>query len=293
MKKFGRNYELSVEGSDGNILTITLPFTLEMDIERNVLSSANTSSIRIYNLSARHRNLIRKNIQDYGTLRTVILRAGYGDNMPVVFAGNISQAWSVREGTNFITQIECFDGGFAFVNGQTSITFPAGTQRAEVFKALTANLVGVQFGAIGNFKGTLSRAMTLSGNTANILNELSAGGFFVDNSKAYVLSENECIPSQGLDTVDPASGLLNTPVWEATILHFDMLFEPRLVIGQILNLESQTETVLNGQYRVVSLHHTAMISPSVSGDAITSVGMLSPQKGKSLQVVGSSFEGAA
>lgn len=291
-KKFGRNYSLDIQTQDGSTLTIAPPFTVEFDITRNILSSANVSSIRVYNLNANHRSQIRKNITDLGDLRLIQLKAGYGDNIPIVFSGNITQAWSVREGTNFISQIESFDGGFAFINSITDVSFPANTAQQTVIETLVQNLsaAGVQMGAIGTFDGSLSRGNAYSGNTTDLLRQLTSGRFFIDNGKAYALSDNECL-SGPLTLINTASGLLGTPVREQSIINFDMLFEPRLKLAQRVELQSGNaeETIrqnFNGIYKVVSIKHRGMISESVGGDAITSVGLLQPLGSQTLTVVG-------
>lgn len=272
MDKFGRNYLLSVGLHDGGTLTIEPPFTVEFDITRNALSSANISSIRVFNLSEKNRNQIRKNNFDYGDLRLIQLRAGYGDNLPVVFEGNISQAWSVREGVDFITQIESFDGGYAFATATVNETFPSGTPNATIIDNLIGGLPGVERGAIGNYPGAISRGNSYSGSTVGILADLTGGGFFVDNGKANCLNDNECLVGE-LQVINSASGLLGTPVREQTILNFDILFEPRLIIGQQIELDSITGANFNGVYKIISIKHKGVISGVVSGNAITSVGL--------------------
>lgn len=286
MAKFGRNYNLSIEKQNGSTLTVRPPFTVEFDITRNVLTSANVSSIRVYNLNENNRSQVRKNINDYGDLRLIRLEAGYGNNLPIVFEGNITQAWSVREGVNFITQLESFDGGFAFANAVTNTSFPSSTDQQSVIESLVANLAssGVKLGAIGSFPGSLSRGAAYSGSTTSLLRELTGGRFYIDNGKAYALADNECIAGP-VTLIDAKSGLLNTPVREQTIINFDMLFEPKLIIGQQVTLRSGTDSNFNGVYKVISLKHRGMISEAVCGDAITSVGLLQPLGSQTLTIV--------
>lgn len=274
MLKFGRNYKCSIQTQDGNTLEVTLPFTIEFDITRNTLTSANVCQIRLYNLSAQNRNQIFFNSSNVGTNRTVELKAGYGSNLATVFSGNISEAWSLREGTNFITQIECFDGGFAFVNGNNvSVTFPAGTPFLTVIQTLMGKLPNVTIGAIGNYPGVLLRSNTYSGNAAQLLFEITGGGFFIDNGKAYALGTNEYVPQPGIvTTVSPASGLLGTPQLERTTLRFEMLFEPSLNVGSLVLVQSSTinsNFSLNAPYKLTSIKHRGMISGAVSGNATT------------------------
>jgi len=272
LDKFGRNYALKVGTASGETLTITLPFTIEFDITRNTLTSANVCQIRLFNLSQKNRNLIRFNVSDYGQFRPITLTAGYGPliGLPVIFKGNISAAWSVREGVNFITQIECYDGGFAFNNGQAANTFPSGTPRKVVLTELAKTLPQTALGAIGDYLGYLTRGNSYSGNSAEIISDLSGGGLFIDQGKVNVLQTNECIAgTSGTTTVDASAGLLGTPVLERTIIRFDMIFEPGLNVGHKVKLVSATEQNFNGDYKVIGVKHRGMISEAVCGSVIT------------------------
>ncbi len=197
MDKLGRNYVLTLSTPQAAApIVVTLPFTLEFDITRNTLSSANVCQVRLYNLSADVRNAVRFNPSNLGqSLQWPIeLRAGYGPNpaaLPVIFQGNVSQAWSVREGTNFITQIECFDGGAAYQQGQTNQEFPAGTTTQAVIATLAKTLPGVTLGAVGDYPGVLARGNAYTGSTTEILTELTGGGFFIDQGQANALGTNE------------------------------------------------------------------------------------------------------
>ena len=272
MDKLGRNYILTIQGTNFPIpLIITLPFTIEFDITRNTLTSANVCQIRIYNLSPKNRNLIRRNVTGYGDpYQAITLQAGYGTSLPIIFTGNVSQAWSVREGTNFITQIECYDGGFAFVNGQTNLTVPAGFPYQLLIADLIKTLPNVNLGAVGSYIGSSPRANTYNGNTIQILKELTGGGFFIDNGTGNALGNNEYSIGIGSPLViNAAAGLLNTPILEQTIVRFDMIFEPSLNPGNSVILISATEANFNGMYKVTAVKHRGMISQTVCGSAIT------------------------
>jgi hypothetical protein len=279
MQKFNRNYVLNVGTAGGGLLTVEPPFTVEFDVTRNTLTSANVCSIRIYNLSKNNRNLLRFNAYDQGDYRVVQLFAGYGQNLSQIFSGNVTQAWSVREGTNFITTVESFDGGYAFNNGFSNTNFPAGTSLATVIGALAGSLPNVQPGYIGSYPGTIPRGIAVNGNTLSILRDLTGGGVFIDNGYVNCLGNNECIPANGITTIDDTTGLIGTPTLEQNYLHFDTLFEPRVVVGQQIQLNTTTgplnaynnKSLWNGLYKVVGVIHRGMISGAVCGDCITSI----------------------
>lgn len=276
MDKYNRNYELYIEKSNNETLKITLPFTVEFEIHRNSFSSANVCSIRVYNLSADNRNQITKDQFDTLTNRTIQFRAGYGKNLSLGFSGMITQAWSVREGTNFITQIECYDGGYAYLNAITNSEFPSDTPNASIVDSLVTDLnkYGVSKGTIGTVNGSIARGNALIGNTTDLLKDTTNGGFFIDNSKANVLSDNECLASD-IILINEKTGLLGTPLKENQFVSLEMLFEPGLKVGQLVQVESNGASRFNGIHKVIWIKHRGMISEAVCGDAVTSVGLLS------------------
>lgn len=277
MDKFGRNYSLSVQTVSGNTLIVELPLTVEFDIWRDTLVSLNRASIRIYNLNANNRAEIRKNVTDLNDIRRVTLMAGYGTNLSIVFTGTIMRAWSAREGTIFVTQIIAQDGGFAYSQSQTNVTIPASSAGPVLTQTILKTIAGdlapsVTLGAIGNFPVPILRGNTYSGPTMHLLDQLSGGGSFIDNGKINILGNYECLQGQLL-VINSATGLLSTPILEGYILHFDLLFEPRVVPGQMIQLQSSTAENFNGTYKIISIGHKGTISESVCGDAVTSLGM--------------------
>lgn len=276
MDKYNRNYELYVLKNDNETLKITLPFTIEFEIHRNSFSSANVCQFRIYNLAPNNRNQIVKDPFDSLTNRLVQFKAGYGKNLSLGFSGMITEAWSVREGTNFITQIECYDGGFGYSNAITNSEFPGETHNSAIVDSLIDNLgkYGITRGTVSKVEGTIGRGNSFIGNTTELLREKTNGSFFIDNCKANVLASNECLASD-IILINEKTGLLGTPRKENQVINLDMLFEPGLRIGQLVKVESSGATRFNGIHKVISLKHRGTISEAVCGDAVTSVGLLS------------------
>lgn len=275
MNKFDRKYKLSVGLFGGGTLEIAPPFTIEFDIKRNTFSSANISSVRIHNLSQKNRRLIRKDVNQFGDVRQLVLSAGYGDNLPVVFKGQITQAWSVRESVDFITEIQCFDAGYAFQNATFNQNFPSGTSNTTIIDSMMTSLgsFGVTKGVIGGVSGTIGRGNAFAGNTSSIITELTGGGFFIDNGVANVLSQNQYIEGDVL-LINAASGLLGTPLREQTNVRVDILFEPRVKPGYLVQVESIGEEGFDNYYKVIAVHHRGIISETVAGSCTTSLTLL-------------------
>lgn len=278
MPKFIRNYELRVQANDGTFVVVTTPFTIEFDVVRKLLGSANVSTIRVMNLKEATRNLILKDQFAYNDIRTVILKAGYGKELYTVFHGNVTRCFSVRQGTTFVTQIEAFDGGDAYNNSFTSIPVVANTPNRSVISRLFDDLEkkGVKPGKIGSYGGNTLKGNSYDGRTVDILGEIlggPSGGFFIDNMTANALKTNEVLPDDEADTliVSASSGLIGTPLREQQYLNFDIIFEPRLKIGQRIRLDSITGANFNMYYKVQGIHHKGTISDAVCGNLLTSI----------------------
>ena len=127
-----------------------------------------------------------------------------------------------------------------------------------------------------SLSGTTSRGTSYSGSAVHVADSMSGGCHFFDNSKVHVLAANEYIDDGSEMIIDASSGLLGTPEREETGLRIPMIFEPKLFIAQKVTLKGQVEPWMNGDYKVISLHHRGTISDAVCGTATTSVGLWAP-----------------
>lgn len=275
MQKWKRNYILSVQTSDNTYVDVTMPLTMSFQITRNTNASANTGRITVYNLAETTRLKIFKDQYDTKLYKGVELRAGYGtdkETLPLIFKGNIRRAYSEREGVNYKTSIDAYDGGFAFSYGKTDHNFAAGTPDYQILSTLVKDLPGTDLGAIGGFTGSIPRGNVLSGQTVQQINSIIGKDdtFFIDNEKAYILKEGECI-NGNIKELDSDAGLLGSPLKEGSYLTFKMIFEPRLQIGQTITLNSVTERIFNGTYQVIGLTHTGTIGDAAGGQCVTTV----------------------
>lgn len=267
MQKWTRNYILSIQVKDSQWIDISMPFTMSFRVVRNTFATANTAKITILNLSEDTRRKIYKDRYKFDLYKGIELRAGYGvqkELLPLIFKGNIKQAYSKKDKVDYITEIEAYDGGFAFQNGRTIRSFAAGTPDKQILKSLIEDLPAVSVGKIGTFKGSLPRGNAMQGVTADLIKNVSNSNFFIDNEKAYCMQEEECFRGN-ITEINSASGLLGSPQREETLLTFNMLFEPRLQVGQYVHLTSETEKLFNGSYKVIGLEHSGTISDATGG----------------------------
>ena len=304
MEKRNRIYELKIQLDTGNDVekykVIKLPFSIEFNIVRVYKTSKQDATIKVYNLNEETRNLIRVDYSDPLKRRKMFLKAGYeGDQMSLIFAGYVGNAFSVREGTNFVTQITGFDGGFAWAIAESNHTFGIGTTYKQIITSLLNDLVNadgqnnvVQIGKISEsiFANTqpLQRQIQLNGNTGDILRQfLGNNGCFIDNNIVNVIGEGETIPPI-VQEINSSTGLLGTPVINSDRVSVDLVFEPRFLVGQRVFLRSTTGSqqilaasvnkkryyyAMNSYYKIYDITHRGTISPTVNAPAVTTLTM--------------------
>lgn len=282
MAKFNRTYVLKVATDEEgeNQVEIGMPFSCEFDIMRSINGSANTATFTIYNLAPETRKLLYKDPFNIKR-RAVQFFAGYEDaenNMiPMLFNGFVKQAGSVRQGTEFRTEIVCYDGGFAMTEGQAQVSVSAGQKVGDVLKKLMQNLPAIEGATVGSgYDDVTKRGQVIFGNPVDHLRMATRNRFFIDQNRAYVLADDEILAGD-IGKIDATTGLIGTPKKNAQVLEVELIFEPRVTICQALELESITFPEANGTFKVIEISHRGMISPQVAGDVRTSLKLLIPE----------------
>lgn len=265
--------------------TIPIPLSLEFDIERQNLTNAGHFVLKIYGLGENNRNFIRKDYSQTYLYKRCQLKAGYGPVLSTIAQGNINRAFSFRGDSGWVTQIEGFDGGFDYLNSDTNLSFGAGTPVPTIIAALTQKLSFIRQGIIGPIAASslpLDKGEAHVGSTLDLLDDVTSGSAFVDLETLHILADSECLEGP-LPVIDSKSGLLGTPIWQDAFLTIEMIFEPRVIVGQMIVLNSlsgfvptnttQVNRTVNGQWKVVGIKHRGMISDTVAGDALTSLSL--------------------
>lgn len=267
--KLQRIYRLDVFTPEGLQITIRPPFSIEFSITRNTLASANKASITLYNLGPSTRSRIFKDRFSITEYYRVELFAGYGNRLHRVFTGNILEAYSYRRQTEWITEIDAYDGLDAIQNGFTSQTVEADTPRADILRRLVDDMPNIAAGIFGTpAQGSSPRGQAFIGQTTEIIDEVTGSNYFIDQEELNVLAEDEALPGI-VSQLDP-SLLLETPRRRDAYLDVVTLFEPIIQVGQIYAIES-LEPIYNGQYIVIGFAHNVVISNAESGQARTNL----------------------
>jgi len=282
-QKFDRRYKLVVDldprssppGADK--ATIELPFTCEFTVTRQTLASGQTATIRIFNLKDQTRNALYKDPFDTTVIRYLQFFAGYADFMPQVFYGLIQQAISWRDGVNTITEFTCNSMEFAAPNAQVDLTVAPGATAAQILALLNQRLPGFSTQpVIGRFPAVFPRATVLSGGVWQIVQQVSNGLAIVDNNRLIALNDNEAVANASIPLLNAASGILGTPKRGQQGVEVSMIFEPRLTLQQVVQLQSTFNPIFDGTYKVQGFKHAGTISPRVCGNCQTECTLFRP-----------------
>lgn len=270
MDKFQRRYKLTLDLNDGqNEIVIENPLTIEFNISKAAFATIGSASIIVHNLSESTRSRIFQDRYRVGTYRRMVLEAGYGDDLSLIYSGAIWEAKSILSGTSVVTEIIGREGISDIRSTTTARTLVEGTTKQQLLDSLIQDFPNMQKGVVAGDDLTYNRAVTIEGNTYEIIRELTNNRVFIDNEKVNVLDDRQVIDDPVI-VIGPETGLLDTPAREETYLTVNVLFEPRVRMGQIVEIESVTAPIYNGQYKVIGVTHSGMISDAVGGTLVSS-----------------------
>lgn len=295
MIKKNPSYRITVYNQTETVI-IEYPLTCKFNSQRATFSSSNKCTIDVYNLAPSTRAMIFKDALtlDPAQWKYIKLEAGWNGQLSQIFMGRILQAYTTKGGgqVDVITHIECQP--FDIFTSQSAYTFEAGTTYKDAYKTMAADMPNVEIGAIGTLEGSFKTQTTFDGNTMECLNSLTGGNTYVDNGVINTIMGNEVLDVP-VPLVTDENGLLNTPVRRDASLTIKMLFEPTLVVGQLLEVRSKIQPEYNGQYKVLGFTHDCLISPTQAGQRITTVDLwIAPLlTGTDINVTGEGVTGGA
>ena len=267
-------YRVTIHTKDEDVI-ITLPLTCNMSIRRSILASDISASVQIYNLNKTTRNKIyQPPFQQFNERKFITIEAGYGDlnNAYLIFKGVIMQAFSSKGGASVDIVTEIQANSFTTFS-DTSLQVESGTPVRDVFKTISNDLPNCTIGNIGAIGGEIQTTTTFDGNTLEQMQKITGGNTFVDNGTINCILQNECIDVP-VPLITSHNALLETPRRSAANLTVKTLFEPSVIVGQLVEIDSQIEDDFDGQYKCIGITHDLMFSETQSGTRTTTLELL-------------------
>lgn len=270
--KFLRNYEIRIKTASGQEFTITPPISATFDVDIKIGSSVNNCNVTLYNLSPETRNYLYKDKYTNNLYWQMSILAGYGDtDLYEIFRGNILQSFSYKKNTEWITEIEAYDGSYQIANGFVSETVSAGTSIKDALGRIIHSMPQMLMGVLGApTDGTLTRGQTFVGPSYDQAQQLVNGNGYIDQETFNVLGQNEV--KDGDVFLLTGEDFFETPRRRDTWLELNTLFTPQIRIGSLCEIRS-AEKVYNGQYKVYGIKHSVTVSQASAGDAISSISL--------------------
>lgn len=115
-----------------------MPLHISFSAEKGDKESNNTATVKLWNLGPASIAEIKKHNS------VLELRAGYGTNLPLIFAGNINKASTEQENANMVTTMDVVDGLVAIRDTYTTISFTGKTTGIKIIESV-ANSMGISY----------------------------------------------------------------------------------------------------------------------------------------------------
>lgn len=281
MKQYLRKIRFTAEGSGGKLIVNPsdeveeVQIKVVFDVTKGVSSTANSATIKVYNLKEGHRNALGKELD------TITLEAGYippgtkKGNVGIIFHGQIRDVEHKRDGVNIVSELSCGDGDKALRKATISKTYKAGTEVKEVVDDIQKELEkqGVKKGEIklGDKATAFKRPYTVCGSCKRELDTLGRGKDFNWSIQNGAL---EATPGDGflggVVLLTPETGLLNTPSITDNGVKVQALLNPDIRPNRRVRIESQT-LEMNSQDKEYRVSECRYSGDNYNGDFIVDI----------------------
>jgi hypothetical protein len=212
---FDRKVQIDIVRGNSLIALRVEGLKVVFDVSKDVKASANTATIRIYNLAPQTRNERFQDLKD-----RVIIRAGYADeSLDEIFHGDVVDYSHPRDGANVVTTIVANDGQSALRNSYSSVSYGQGASLKQILKDATREL-GLPsksedwLKVLGDQK--FLQGFAFSGPTQALLDKVTARAgaeWSVQGNQLQILKKGGVVPMDLslIPLVSPDHGLIGSP----------------------------------------------------------------------------------
>lgn len=251
MRYWGRDYRLTV-GVGSKAVIVEPPFRMSFTADKTISVALNKAKISVWGLQQSTRLKLVKDewSKDYFPIQ---LEVGYEGKIESVFKGSVRSGEFARDGADFVSTLDCFDGGFDTIN---SFTNTVASGKKQAIESALADMPNTALGMITK-AGDLIRPRILVGNSTALIEGLldEDDEFFIDDEQLYVIKAADT-RSNFAPLVSAKTGLLNTPVVSKGKLTFDTILNPTLKIAGLCKVESKFNPNVNGVYRIEQMTYS-------------------------------------
>jgi len=223
LRQWGRTVRL-VCGQPGEVGRGWSDLRINASIKKTDSKKPDKGTIQLYNLNEDSRGFM----QNDGNV--VILSAGYGE-AEVIFTGDVDEVTNIKDGRDWITEIEAADGRRSYQGGSLFQTFdPPLTSQTLITRIATAMGLG-----IANIPASMPvidylQGYTIAGPARDALDEIAESTgtkWSIQDGELIFTLEGEGLDQQAF-LVTPESGLVGTPEKTKKGLKISMLLNGKV-----------------------------------------------------------------
>lgn len=272
MRQWLRKVICTFTGSGGEYKVEDL--RIEFDVTKNVSSSQNTATLKIFNMNKANRKKIKEEFDH------VKVEAGYQGtlgakgNVGIIFDGQIRDVQHDRDDVDIVTTITCGDGDKAARTGAISKTFPAGTKPKDMVEELVKNMPDVSKGEWQGLDdlpaydrpvvmcGPCSRELDKIGRTHDMFWSVQDGALEIIPTDGYIQGGEVVVSAQ--------TGMLGVPSITDNGVKVDTLLNPQLRINRTVKVKSEVLEMNDApeRYRISGLSFSGC---NIDGDFKASI----------------------
>lgn len=210
MQNWDRQYRFSAgqAGSTGfEIGQGSRPLHISFSVERADTDSANTAKVSLWNLRPEH--LAELNKDDC----VVVLKAGYGSVMPLVFTGVVTFASTKLDGSDMLTEIELVDNRIELRDTYVSVGYDGVVNCKTIIQDVADQMgVTVSFSYNAEFKD-IPNGFSYVGPADNVLTKAcdTSGLVWSVNNGVLQVKKPKDTMSREVYELSAETGLVNTP----------------------------------------------------------------------------------
>lgn len=215
---FGRNYTLTViPDDDGEPLVYEPPMQVRFAVINSADNAISTALITIYGLSVESRNRLRKQdatVDDFSSFGTVVLKAGYGDETPEIFRGEINSLEIGHEGPNLYTRLYCATKQLEWTKVVINKSWGNNTPALEVLTDI-AETFGIRVEMNGDFSDIqpFVKGYRAAGLSSEYLDRMAYEWGFTKRitDTAVIITRNNAVRNNAAYEISANSGMEGTP----------------------------------------------------------------------------------
>ena len=251
MRQFGRQLKLNI-GNEKESIEIT-NLRVAFSVEKTLTSEPNPAVIRVWNLNSSNRNLITSKIYN----RLSLSVAYQDDELRMIYKGDITDVVTLRDGTDFITEMTCGDGHAAYTKAKVNKTLKAGSTDKDIMNEASKSM-GAEKGVVSLPKDrALPRGKVITGNARDVMHKVGRNNnadWSIQDGQMTVLPKDKVLSDNEGFVVSQTTGMINSPEKTDNGLQITMLCNPALRIGGLVRVESIIKEY-NGDYKITDIEH--------------------------------------